>query len=119
MRIELQLELKYSYSQKIKDVEEKIVYDYVYNNARYAVKLITLNGKVTLDLTSLNITALKNLISINIICKQKVGDSGVYSYSLSSSFNHNGGDIYIYDCKNNINAVDGINVYISIIYNKL
>ena len=109
----------YSYSQKIKDVEEKIVYDYVYNNARCTVKLTTLNGKVTLDLTSLNIIALNNLISISIICKQKAGDTGIYSSTLSSNFNRNGGDIYIYDCKNNINAVDGINVYISIIYNKL
>jgi hypothetical protein len=109
-----------SYSQKrIKDIEEEVVYNYVDNNARYAVKLTTLNGKITLDLTSLGITSLDKLISINIICKQKAGDTGIYAYTLSSSFNPTGGDIYIYDCKNNIAAVDGINVYISIIYNKL
>lgn len=87
--------------------------------ARAKFNLSTVGGKVNVDLSNLGITALSKISAADVIPKQKSGDDGIFGFSLDSGFTKNGGDIHIWDCKNNALAVDGTTVLITIVYDNL
>lgn len=93
---------------------EECVKSDAYTRAKF--NLSTSSGKVNVDLSSLNISALSKISAADIIPKQKAGNDGIFAIALDSGFTKNGGDIHLWDCKNNALPVDGTVVLVTIIY---
>jgi len=83
---------------------------------RHRLNLQVVGGKVNVDLSSLNITSLSKVSAVDIIPKQKAGNDGIFALALDNGFTKNGGDIHVWDAKNNAAAVDGTIVLVTIIY---